>query len=191
MASKSFFNNWIVKNLFWVLVVLVIFFLVLTIFPAIYTRHGDIISVPDFVGLSADESAAKAERIGIRTEVVDSIYVKGAASGSVVRQDPKAGSGVKQGRRIQLVINATTPKKVAMPDLIDLSLRSATSELYSRGLSIGRIEYVEDIATNNVLRQKYQNRDIAPHTMIPCDSEIDLVLGMAPGSPAGSIREND
>ena len=53
-------------------------------------------------------------------------------------------------------------KKVSMPNLVGYSMRQAKAELNSRGLSLGKLIYVSDIATNNVLKQIYRNREIRP-----------------------------
>ncbi len=47
-------------------------------------------------------------------------------------------------------------------------------------MSLGSLIYVEDIATNNVLEQRYQGKPIAPNTLLESESEIDLLLGLNP-----------
>ena len=98
--------------------------------------------------------------------------------GVVYRQNPEPGDHVKKGRRILLTINAVNPKQVTMPNLIGYSLRQAKAEILSRGLSLGTLIYVEDIATNNVLKQLHGNREIKPGTPIESESRIDLVVGL-------------
>lgn len=180
MEKKGFFSNWIVKNLIGAAALIVILCVAASLFLAIYTHHGEQMSVPDMVSLSQEDARSAAALAGMTTEVADSIYVRKMPRGAVVRQDPAAGTMVKSGRRIQLTINAVAPKKIPMPNLVGYSLRSASAELSARGLTIGRKIYVEDIATNNVLKQIYKNREIKPGTLIPCDAQIDLVLGLNP-----------
>lgn len=180
MDSKGFPGKWIIKNVLWAVILVAFLAFGAQIFLALYTHHGDEISVPDFVTLSLEDAQKAAGLVGMKTEVVDSIYVRNMPRGSIVRQEPSAGTMVKTGRRIQLTINAVAPKRIPMPNLVGYSLRSASAELSARGLTIGKMIYVKDIATNNVLRQLYKNRDIKPGTMIPCDAEVDLVLGLNP-----------
>lgn len=180
MASKGFFGNWVVKNLLWAAILIAVLVFGSQIFLSVYTRHGDEISVPDLVSLPLEDALEAASRLEMNAEVVDSIYVKNISRGVVVRQDPSAGTMVKEGRRIQLTINAVAPRKIPMPNLIGYSLRSASAELSARGLRIGRKIYVWDMATNNVLRQLYKGEDIEPGMMIPNDAVIDLVLGLNP-----------
>lgn len=179
MAAKGFFDNWIVKNILGAVALVVALMLLAQLTLCVRTKHNEHVSVPDFSGMSVAEAHNAAKIAGVRTDVVDSIYVRHMPKGTVVRQEPKAGMTVKEGRRIQLTINAITSKKVPMPNLVGYSLRSASAELSSRGFELGRLIYVNDIATNNVLRQLYQNREIQPGKMIPGEASIDLVLGLS------------
>jgi beta-lactam-binding protein with PASTA domain len=95
----------------------------------------------------------------------------------VLEQYPKAGARVKEGRSIYITLNATQPPEVAMPNLVDGSVRNAHISLKSRGLGYNTISYVPDIAKNAVLEQLYQGKPIAPGTRIPQGSKIDLVVG--------------
>ena len=67
---------------------------------------------------------------------------------------------------------------VTVPSVIGYSLRQAQAELSANGLSVGKLTYVSDIATNNVLRQQYKGKDIAAGKKLETESRIDLVLGL-------------
>lgn len=170
----------IVRNVLYAVCIVLVFAFASEIFMRVITHHNQELTVPDFAGMTLSQASRAAERAGVRLDVVDSIYVKRFPKGAVVRQEPKALQKVKKGRRIMLTINAVSPKKVPMPNLVGYSLRSAHAELVSRGLALGRLVYVADMATNNVLNQKFSGRDIAPGTMIATDSKVDLVLGLSP-----------
>ena len=180
MSVKSFFSNWIVKNLIWAVIVVFALVILSTVCLNLITQHGKVISVPDFTNMTVQQASRVAAEAGMRTEVTDSVYVRQMARGAVYRQNPAAGSFVKKGRRIMLTINSVQPKKVAMPNLEGLSMRQARAELSSRGLFLDKLIYVEDIATNNVMRQLHGNREIAPGTMVASGTTIDLVLGLNP-----------
>lgn len=160
-----------------------------SLFMKCTTQHGKQAPVPDFTGLSVSQAALQARHEGLRIDVVDSIYVKRMQRGTVVRQEPQAGALVKNGRRIQLTINAVTPKKIPMPNLVGFSLRSAKAELDSRGLVLGKMIYIQDMATNNVLRQLYRNSEIRPGRLLPSESEVDLVLGLNPDDNVTAVPD--
>ncbi len=142
------------------------------------THHNQEITVPDMTNMSVAEAEKTASEYGIKLDVIDSVYVKRMGKGLIYRQNPKAGSKVKEGRRILITINAVNAKKVMMPNLVGYSLRQAKAEILSKGLQVGHLEYVTDIATNNVLRQLMDGREISPGTMVESGGKIDLTLGL-------------
>jgi beta-lactam-binding protein with PASTA domain len=148
------------------------------IFLNIVTKHNQELVVPDFSNMTVAEAEAAAAQVGMRVEVTDSVFVKRMRKGAVRDQNPAPGSYVKEGRRIALTINALNAKKVTMPNLVGLSMRQALAELQSRGLVLGKLIYVDDMATNNVLRQLYKGREIDPGTQIESESVIDLEVGL-------------
>ena len=180
-AASAAKGNWIVSNLVKAAVLVVVLLAGAMIFLNVFTKHNHEISVPDLSNLTVEEASALASKAGMRVEVTDSVFVKRMKKGAVYRQAPRAGSKVKEGRRIILTINAMNSKKVTMPNLIGYSMRQAMAELQSRGLVLGKLIYVDDMATNNVLRQLKGNREIDPGQMIESESVIDLVVGLNSG----------
>ena len=178
MSIKNFLFNRITANILaGILLVCALVFGTRIMLDKI-TRHNLEITVPDLTNISVDEAEKIVAANKMKLEVIDSVYVKRMGKGLVYRQNPKAGSKVKEGRRILLTINAMNAKKVMMPNLVGYSMRQAKAEILSKGLQIGRLEYVTDIATNNVLKQMYGGQEIAPGTMIESEAKIDLVLGL-------------
>ncbi len=57
-------------------------------------------------------------------------------------------------------------------------MRQAKAELLAKGLLLRNLKYVDDIATNNVLKQLYRGREIKAGKSIDSGSEIDLVVGL-------------
>lgn len=178
-SEKPFWKTLLI-NIIKAVIGVVVLVLVIDIFLKIFTKHNNEIAVPDFSSMSIEDASQVAAKANVRLDVIDSIYVKRLAPGAVFSQNPAAGSAVKKGRRVLITINATNPKMVDMPNLIGLSLRQAKTELFSRGLSINKISYIEDIATNNVIEQRYRGRRINPGDEVESESAIDLVLGLNP-----------
>jgi eukaryotic-like serine/threonine-protein kinase len=153
------------------------------------TRHNSSYPVPDFKGLSLPQAVELADEENLRIQVMDSIYSSTQKRGTVVEQEPQPGFKVKKNRRIFLVMNAMKPEKVSMPNIVGVSLRQAMAILESRGLVIGRLRYIPDIATNNVLKQRHDGRDIDAGEDIIKGSQIDLVLGKAGGYEPTMVPE--
>ena len=176
--KKSFLSNWIVRNLLIAVCIVAALVVGAMVFLNAVTQHGKEISVPDFSNMSVEEAEYAASQAGMRVEVTDSVFVKRMQRGAVYRQTPAPGSKVKSGRRIALTINAVNVKKVTMPNLVGFSMRQAKAELLSRGLVLGKLVYVQDMATNNVLKQIRGEEEIMPGTMIESETVIDLVVGL-------------
>ena len=148
------------------------------IFLNVFTKHNQELVVPDLSNMTVQEARILAERHDMVIYVTDSVFVKRMKRGAVYRQNPAPGNKVKSGRRIALTINAVNVKKITMPNLVGFSMRQAKAELLSRGLVLGRLIYVKDMATNNVLRQLHRGQEIEPGTMIESESIIDLEVGL-------------
>ena len=175
MALK---DNWIFRNL----VGAVIFFAVLLIAAAVglnvITRHGKTVTAPDFTNLTVPQAQALAQENHVGVKVVDSVFVKRLAAGVVYRQLPKAGATVKKGRSIFLTINSVVPRKVVMPNLYGYSVTEARAELKNRGLNLGKLNYVKDIATNTVLGQYCDGVELNAGDLVVNGSNIDLKVGV-------------
>lgn len=185
--KKGFFSNWIVRNLLIALFLVVVLVVGAMVFLNVVTKHNQELIVPDFSNMTVSEAEYAAQQAGMRVEVTDSVYAKRMRKGAVRDQNPSPGARVKEGRRISLTINALNAKKVTMPNLVGLSMRQAMAELQSRGLVLGKLIYVEDLATNNVIRQLRGNRQIEPGRTVETETVIDLVVGLNPDSDASTF----
>ena len=173
-------GRWILRNLLLAVLLVAALLVITQVSLKFITRHNQEITVPDFTNLSVPDARIVAKRYDIRTEVTDSVYVKRMEKGHVFSQNPAAGSKVKKGRSIKLTINAHQTKMVKMPNLVGYSLRQAKTEILAAGLTVGKLSYREDLATNNVLDQFIKGRYVAPGTEIEAESPVDLLLGLLP-----------
>ncbi|MFN8344829.1 MAG: PASTA domain-containing protein [Spirosomataceae bacterium] len=141
------------------------------------TNHGQSITVPDLKGMSLDQIEDYLDERNLRYEVVDCTFVIGAKPLSIIRQHPKSGMRVKEGRKIYVYITSLSAPDVKMPQLVDRTLNSAKAELARLGLQLGAIKYVPDPAQNSVMEQLFNGKAIPPGTLIPQGSKIDLDVG--------------
>lgn len=180
MIIKKIWDNWIVRNLILAVAAVLVLVTLVSIFLNLGTQHGKEIEVPDFTNLSWSEARKVASDRGVRVILADSVYVKRLKPGVVYLQTPEAGAHVKRGRRVRLTTNTLVPKEVEMPSLVGYSMRQAKAELARHGLTLGRLIYTRDIATNSVLRQQRGGVDIKPGTVLASGTTINLVLGLNP-----------
>jgi len=186
-GSNRFFSNWIVRNILGAIVLIAVLIIGAQIAQSLITRHGKTVTAPDFTNMTVAEAQEVAREAQVNVKVTDSVFIKRLGAGMVYRQSPKAGATVKKGRSIFLTINSIVPRKTVMPNLVGYSFGEATAELRNRGLALGRLSYVRDIATNNVLYQKQGGKDIAAGDLVVSGSEIDLVLGLGPDGTTTSV----
>lgn len=141
------------------------------------TRHGKEKTVPQFEGKNWQEAQALLKSQGFDVDL-DSTYNPELPPMVVLQQQPDSGMTVKEGRTIFLVINKVSPPQTPMPNLVNLSFRSAELLLKSNKLVLGDTIYKPDIAVGSVLAQQWQNgQEIKPGTMIPQGTVINLVIG--------------
>jgi len=173
LVSKLFWKNFALAILITGIVLIFTF-----IFLRIYTRHGQALSVPDIRGLAIKDAEQVLSAKKMTFQIIDSVYNNSVPRGCIVEQNPSAYFKVKENRTIFLTINAFNPEMVLMPNVVGVSLRQAQAIIETAGLIVGRLNYVPDIAINNVLEQKYQGRKIEAGDSITKGSKVDLVVGM-------------
>lgn len=142
-----------------------------------YTNHGQEIVVPDLTELNAEEASQILSESNLKCEVVDSIYVKGAKLGAIVEQIPEVGSKVKSGRTIYLIINSNTIRKIAIPDVRDISLRQAEAVITSVGFLVDSVEYVPSEYKDLVQDVKMGSKILKSGDRIPEGSKVTLLVG--------------
>jgi len=153
---------------------------------SLYTKHNDIIIVPDFRGMNYRQVAAGSEYQNYQFSVTDSIFEADKPKGSILTQDPFPGAKVKKNRMVYLTITSTIPEKTAMPDLRDLTLRQAQSMLESAGLKLGKLLYIRSFDEDAVQNQLFQGKPIKAGSPINKGSSIDLTVGM--GAKAAEMK---
>ena len=170
-------NKKVIKNLLFAIALTVVIIFITFKFLNVFTHHGDFIVVDDYSGMTIEELETNYSIDGLRFFIIDSVYDVTKEKGTVIVQDPLAGSKVKGNRKIYLTVIAKLPEQVSMPDLHDLTLRQAIAMLETYGLQVDSLEYVPDIAQNAVLKQKFEGEIIEAETMIEKGSGITLILG--------------
>ena len=141
-----------------------------------YTRHGEEIIVPDFLGKDCDSVLEQYSDV-FNFVLLDSVYSKSYPEGSFYQQDPLPNSNVKKGRNLYYVKVSEAPEKVVMPNLRNLSLRQAMVLLKSNGLKVSELEFVDHFAKNAVVEQRYDGEVIEPGTEIVKGSAVRLLVG--------------
>lgn len=171
---------WVITNLLGAAVFVCVVLFAVNKGLKIFTEHNDSVEVPDLIGKSLPAANLIAQQNKLELILIDSVFVSRFKQGAVYAQNPKPGASVKKGRKIYLTINARRTRRVAMPNLVGLSVRQAKVELLSENLVLGRLNYVQDMATNNVLGQSIKGVSVPADSMVKVGSVVDLKVGLNP-----------
>ncbi len=176
---KSFIlSKLFLKNLGFAILIAIAFLFVSFYSLNLITHHGEGLSVPDFTGMSIKQVIKEANNKNIKFKIIDSVFNAPGKKGTIIAQTPPADFKVKEGRTILLTVKTFNPQRIPMPDFTGVSLIQAKADIETYGLKIGKLKYIPDIATNNVLEQMYRGKPISAGTLIEKGSVIDFVLGL-------------
>lgn len=155
----------------------------------VWTRHDDTITVPSVKLMTYDGAERVLADEGLVALLSDSVYDKSTKPGTVIEQNPKAGTVVKEGREIYLTINAISPKMVTLPTLTDISVRQAKSIL--EGLEIKNVveKRVPSDFKDLVLGVYFKGRRLLPGARVPVNAMLELEVGQ--GVSDLSTEESD
>ncbi len=180
LVSKTFFKQVALA----IVAIVVIVFLALKWLDST-TNNGEFQTVPNLTGKSLKVAEIELEKENLVLVVQDSAnYNPKHPRFSVIEQDPKPKSKVKENRKIYVTLNPSGYRKVLVPDVTQRTLRQVQPALEALGFKIGKLTYVDNIAKDVVLNLQFKGKSIAPNKKLPKTTVIDLVLGNGkrPGS---------
>ncbi len=183
LKTKSFRNTLLMAVGSVIAVALIAFFSL-----SFYTNHGASVPVPKLKGLTKQQAIDVLDKEGFDYQI-DEIYVDDATPGTIVEQDPDAGTSVKQNRKIYLTMVTEKAPPVSLPDIDQMPFIQAVATLQNSGLKVGDTTYKSDIALNIVLEAQMAGQILKAGTKIPKGSRIDLVLGDGVGASEVEIPD--
>ncbi|WP_309569847.1 PASTA domain-containing protein [Deinococcus sp.] len=101
--------------------------------------------VVDVTGQEAQSAARKLSALGFRVEYTQG-QTGGKAIGSIIRQDPAAGTNLPLGRLVTLTVN--NPPATEVPRLEEMNVAQAKDALKDRAMVLGKIIRVDGTLTN-------------------------------------------
>jgi len=114
----------------------------------------ELTSIPDISGLEADRATSILETAGLKVLGKRHESSEVFAEGKVMDIEPPAGSRVKNGTEVTLMIS-TGPISFVMPLLEERTVEEARYIIEDMGLTVGALEYVRtDLAIGTVVDQK-------------------------------------
>jgi len=142
------------------------------------TNHDQSIAVPNLEKLTLAKAKDVLGEKDLVAKVQDSAnFNPDYPPFSVIEQNPKAGSFVKQNRKIYLVLNPSNYRKLKIPNVIQKTRRQAEPTLRALDFKVGEIIYRPDIARDVVLELRHRGKVLKPGSSLMKTSTIDLVVG--------------
>ncbi len=105
-------------------------------------RHGADTMVPAVVGRPSTDLDRLLQIAQLTPGRVQAVADREVPKGQIVAQDPPAGSRVRNGRAVKVLVSSGAPLR-QVPDLIGNSIRHARLELAQRGLTAATVTYLE------------------------------------------------
>jgi eukaryotic-like serine/threonine-protein kinase len=185
MLKNIFKTDSFKKVLLHISVILTLFIGLLLFFFYVYlprtTNHGETITVPKLIGMNSAQLEDFLSSRNLRYKINDSTYTPDAKPYTVLTQHPLPDSKVKENRMIYVTIATKNAPKVAMPALVDMSLKGAQLSLKQHDLLLGDILYVAG-NQDMVYDQLVNGKKIEPGAMISKGTKIALKIGNSTGN---------
>jgi len=93
---------------------------------------------PSVEGDEVVNALEKVTKAGLNLKIISLEYDDDKPRNVIITQIPKAGTSMKHGRDVRVVISRG-PREFDMPDLTDLSLRQGTNSLQEKGISLAAV----------------------------------------------------
>ena len=111
------------------------------IMPNVVGVNRDVINVPSVVRLPFEECREEFYKVGLLTELRGKEYDDTIPEAAIISQYPEAGSRVKKGRKIAVVVSKGKEISI-IPDVRNITERQARIKLKKAGFTLGRIRKV-------------------------------------------------
>jgi beta-lactam-binding protein with PASTA domain len=144
------------KRIFVLFALLAVLFIIVNDFVMPwYVNRNEILDVKSVVGLRLEDAVKVLDSLGLEGVKGYTRQDRSRAIGTVIIQNPLAGSKVKKGRRIYLTVSGGE-QLVKVPSIKGRTLRDAKFGLEREGLKLGNVEYQPsaEFPANTIIEQK-------------------------------------
>lgn len=181
MTIKDFFTA-STNRFFWLNILAMVFVAMALIFCifkglAVYTHHGEEVSVPNIKGMMPNEANSLLRKEGLVAKIVSTSYESNMRSGCILEVTPEVGEKVKKGRILFLTINSINAPLREIPDIIEnSSARQAEAQLLAAGFHLSANQLVNGYM-DWVYGILYNGRHMMTGEKIPQGSTLTLLVG--------------
>lgn len=148
------------------------------------SKGGEEVSMPELKGMQKSVAENKLIDVGLKLGVVTEEF-SSQPVGTVIGQDPRAGTKISKGQVVDLVISkGERPRKVAVPSVVGGAESAAKEAIKNRGLHLGSVTKEESSqAAGTVVRQSP-----AAGSEVEEGATVDLVLAVETEKKASNTK---
>ena len=173
LTSRTFFIQ-----AFLALAIVVGFTFLVIQFLDFRTNHGQELKVPDLSKMKLEIAEEKLNELDLEVFLLDTVeFNADFPPFTILEQDPKAGSLVKDERKVYVKLNAGEFTDITIPEFKDKTFRQISSTIKSLTLKEGKITYKPHIAKDVVLQIYQDGRRLRAGEKKKKNSTLDFVLG--------------
>jgi serine/threonine-protein kinase len=144
--------------------------------------RGSTVTVPKLVGTEARQAETELKGLGLETSVVGEEHSEAIPAGGIVSQSPAAGTRVKSGRRIKVVLSLGSDIQV-MPRLADTRMEEAEFLLRQLGLEVDLVSNTPSSAPRGMVLAQ----DPAPGARVERSRPVRLLLSDGPAPATSAV----
>lgn len=145
----------------------------------ILSKGQEKIEVPQVVNRELSDAEIILRNEGFEIGSIEPIFDDKFEEGYIISQNPRGGTKVPKNSKIDLMVSkGETPAKVAMPDLLGLSLEEARKKIQDNKLSPGEIKRQD---SNEYYSNEVMEQDTAAGVMVDEGTTVNLVVSKGPG----------
>jgi beta-lactam-binding protein with PASTA domain len=149
-----------------------------------YTNFGTEVEVPMLLNNNIKDAPKLLSELGLRYQIVDSIYNPNLVEGTVVYQDPlptdSTGLKVKSNRLVKLRISKRT-RLLEVPYVVSRSQRFAEASLNARGFRT-KVTFVPSREDHgSVIEQRIKEKPVSRGQKALVNTQVELLIGERSG----------
>ncbi len=176
--NKDFFvKHPLIKHLLYMLVVSIVIVFLAFLFIKMVARQGKEYELPDYRGVALADMRS-ANPYHLEYVVIDSVYDPEQEGGIVLQQDPKPGTMIKTHRKVYVTLTTYAPSDVVLPELSNMTVRSAVSALEAAGLRCGKLRFVDSPYRNVILESTSKGKLVYSGEKMSSGAVVDLTVGL-------------
>lgn len=183
--NKDFFKQHpLIKHLLYMLVISIVIIVLAFMLIKAIARQGKEYELPDYCGTPLAQ-LKHDNPLHFTYVVIDSVYDAEKEGGIIIQQDPKPGTMVKTHRKVYVTVTTFAPSDVVLPELSNMTVRSAVSALEAAGLRCGKLKFVDSPYRNMILEATCKGKMVYAGEKMDQGAAVDLTVGIG-DKPVGT-----